>query len=299
MMTEVTKETISSTNSLARSKSSGRAARHRRRKLREIQQAEEALREGREVSSHVPGSTVIPSDRSEVWPAVVEHRRKHRWSEDDETALVGQLGYLPGNAISVCTRADQLTCLNNSAAAEPVVLKLYPIVVREECSGRATHRGRHKVRKRTRQTKDIAENSDSFSDKHLIEPFPTIYWVTNPKLRIMISKLELESLGTKLEKQLESDAESLASMKRAHLAYGKARKELIDDSDSALIRERQWESAFAETRGVAGIRNHAAIKCLHAHVAHFLSGENGSNDNVVGRWVMQEVESRLREDKVS
>lgn len=298
-MNEVIEKPVDSTSSHGRSKSTGRAARHRRRKLRDIQQAEEALREGRKLSSIMEGSTVIPTDRSEVWPAVLDHRIKHQWNADDESALVGQLGYLPGNAISVCARANQVSCLGDSAGMEPVVVKLYPIVIREESIGKIVDGKRCKARKRMRQTRDIAEMSDSFSDKHLIEPFPTIYWVTNPKLRILISKLELESFGIKLEKHLESDTESLESMKRAHLAYGKRRRELLSDSDNELIRKRKWESAFAETRGVAGIRNHAAIKCLHAHVAHFLSGETGSNDNVVGRWVMQEVESRLRGDTIS
>lgn len=292
-MSEVKEEPIDSTKSRGRCKS-GRAARHRRRKLLEIQQAEEALREGRELSSRVPGLAVIPTDRGEVWPAVVDCRIKYGWSEDDELALVGQLGYLPGNAISVCARASKLSCLGNSAAAEPVVLKLYPIAVREECSG--TTAGRyHKARKRTKQTKDIAEKSGAFSDKHLIEPFPTMYWVTSPRLRILISRLELESFGVKLKEKLDSNAESLESMKLAHAGYGKGRKELLSDSDTALILERKWESAFAETRGVAGLRNHTAIKCLHAHAAHFLSGENGSSENVVGRWVMEEVENRLVE----
>ena len=296
-MNEANEVPTDATKSTGRCKT-GRAARQRRRKAREIQEAEEALREGRQLSPPVSGSNAIPIDRSEIWPAVLDCRRKYGWSQDDDIALVGQLGYLPGNAISVCARASTLTCLKDSAEAEPVVLKLYPIAVREECSGTTTG-GRRKARKRTRQTKDIAENSNAFSEKHLIEPFPTMYWVTSPKLRILISKLELESFGIKLKEKLESDAESMGLMKRAHEAYGKARKELLSDSDSALIRERKWESAFAETRGVAGVRNHGAIKCLHAHVAHFLSGESGSNENIVGRWVMEEVENRLCENSIA
>ncbi|GAX10815.1 hypothetical protein FisN_1Hh357 [Fistulifera solaris] len=281
--------TESSTKLLSRAK--GRAARQRRRKLRDIQEAEEALREGRSSSA----STAIPSDRSAVWPAVLDCRTKYGWSREDEMALVGQLGYLPGNAIRVCARASAVPCLGDMDGTEPVVLKLYPIAVREECSGTSAG-GRRKARKRTRQVKDIADESDAFSEKHLIEPFPTMYWVTSPMLRILISKLELESFGVKLKEKLESETESLESMKRAHMAYGKARKELLSDSDDALIMERKWESAFAETRGVAGLRHYSAIKCLHAHAAHFLSGENGSNDNVVGRWVIEEVERRLREE---
>ena len=60
-----------------------------------------------------------------------------------------------------------------------------------------------------------------------------MFWVTNPKLRVLVSKLELESLGVKIEERLKSEAESMEPMKRAHMSYGQTRKELLGDSHVA------------------------------------------------------------------
>jgi hypothetical protein len=84
----------------------------------------------------------------------------------------------------------------------------------------------------------------------------------------------------------------LESMKKAHLAYGKERFSMITSQDREYLAKRRWDSALDMSRGVAGIRNHSAIKCLHAHTAHFWSG---CQENVVGQWVADEVLSLLQD----
>jgi hypothetical protein len=76
-------------------------------------------------------------------------------------------------------------------------------------------------------------------------------------------------------------------MEKAHASYGLERYQLLTVSDMELIRGRGWEAAFAASRGEAGIHNYAAVKCLHAHAAHYLSEPIGTANNVVGEWVMQ------------
>lgn len=296
-----TKETTANTtkeettDSSKRSGRPGRAARRRRRKVRSILAAEAAIRSGAAATSGSAvqpsaqeSSSVLPSDRNQVWPAVYERRTFHKWTKEDETDLVGQLGYLPGNVIHISTRAKAVGCLDNADAQAPAVVQLYPMVLREEYKGGKANGRRFKSRKR-RCTDDASKD-----DTSLIEPFPTIYWLTHPTLRVLVSKLELESFGARLEKRLANEEKAMESMRRAHEAYGQERKQLLTDSDRALVQERKWDAAFSENRGVAGIRNHASIKCLHAHAAHFLSGGSGSSSNVVGKWVMEEVEKILR-----
>jgi uncharacterized protein len=288
-----------------RSSRSGRASRRRRKKIRAIQQAVVVVGSigHREVSIVLQDDQTpsgLPRDRNSVWPAVNECRTLHKWSAENDRALAKQLGYVPGNVINIATRVYAVPCLKGGRQdeeQEPVVVQLYPIVLREECSGRKSDGRRFKSRKRQRQSDDKSDGTedklDHDADKSLIEPFPTIYWITHPTLRVLISKLELEGFGARLEKRLSNEPEAMASMKRAHTAYGVERLQLLTDSDRSLMRERKWDAAFAETRGVAGIRNHAAIKCLHAHVAHALSGGSGSSDNVVGKWALEAVHAIL------
>ena len=293
-----------------------RAARRRRRKLREIQRVEESLNSGHtEVST--TALQVLPVDRSRIWPAVLQHRNS-KWTDADESALTGQLGYLPGNVIRIAARVRDVSVLKQQAAETetgddvPVVAQLYPIVWRNQHSGGKAGR-KFKSRKRQRQlsqAKNTKEGDDASDDGMetepasstknlsslgmLMEPFPTTYWLTHPLLRCLVSKLELEGYGVQIEQRLAADADSLACMHRAHAAYGQERWDLLTASDIELIQARQWESAFLPTRGVAGMsnKNHGAVKCLHAHTAHYLSGSTGSSDNVIGKWVMGKVEHR-------
>jgi len=266
----------------------GRAARRRRKKLLDIQKAEEEIRAKGSLVLLEEQDTVLPLDRGKVWPAVIELRKKFAWNAQDEPALVAQLGYLPGNVILITCRTSLVPELTRHQDENlPVAIQLYPIVLRDEYAGGKTDGRKFKGRKRQKQTieSDLSKvQMLEEDDKSLIEPFPTMYWLTNPLLRILISKLEVANFGIQLEERLSSSPQDLESMERAHAAYGKERYELITKDDWELIRCFGWESAFATTRGVSGIKNPAAVKCLHAHTAHYLSG---CTDNVLGRWVME------------
>ena len=53
-------------------------------------------------------------------------------------------------------------------------------------------------------------------------------------------------------------------------------------NDYRYVRDHKWESNL-KAQGVAGIRNFDSVKCLHAHLAHYLA--RPSDGNVVGHWV--------------
>jgi uncharacterized protein len=345
----------------------------------------------------------IPMDRDKVWPAVAERRRQFAeaaateaehvddlddcgWrGPADERLLIGQLGFLPGNAIRVSARVKDLRqgpgeavqqqqqqqdadfslsmerlllassagknrnssnnsddydiVLDHDDGQVPVVLQLYPLVYRDEYTGgREDGRKVAKGRKRRLARKGTNDNDnaddistpvvrgdngnhngnadapaksqklvavDSLSndidaETVVVEPFPTIYWLTHPLLRVWISQLELDGLGVRLQQRLADPGSEalLERMKRAHEAYAMERVQLLTPADVALVQARHWEDALLTTgRGVAGVRNPKAVKCLHAHAAHYLSDvcSNGSSDNVVGEWVMQEVHKMLNE----
>jgi hypothetical protein len=101
---------------------------------------------------------------------------------------------------------------------------------------------------------------------------------------------------------LLNDPQLLETMSRAHRAYGEERQAMITENDREYISNRGWDRALDTSKGVAGIRNYGAVKCLHAHAAHFWSG---CQDNVVGKWVSDEVaellseEARSRDQQVS
>jgi hypothetical protein len=358
----------------------GRAARRRRRKLKEIcsieqsllnlqqQQQQQQQQNLNDILSNnatifnnnaivVPKTVAIPIDRDRIWPAVFELRNTFAsWNEDDEFMLVGQLGYVPGNALHVVCRIEDLqgaqpssysyvdiTTTNNNEnknskwnrmlqqhqdqddntnMKSPVVIQLYPIVYRNEHLGGKSGGRQFKSRKRkvkileandtsqhslsliispTTSTQNINDVQTSLlcnNDPMVIEPFPTIFWLTHPLLRCIVSKLELEGYGIQLEQRLANDKHALQMMELAHTAYGQERYKLLIPNDLLLIQSYHWEAAFSTSRGVAGISNKArkygTIKCLHAHLAHYLSNHNniGSQYNIVGRWIWEEIQAR-------
>ena len=161
---------------------------------------------------------------------------------------------------------------------------------------------------------DVHDN-DEQQPKHIIEPFPTMFWLTSPKLRILISKMELSKTNNvqTMEQRLRSSQSHLDQMERAHKSYGRSRWELLTPQDKESVLSRGWENALDERRGVAGIslvkERYDCVKCLHAHVAHYLAqvaeweeewkdGRECTRDdlNLVGKWTMESIVETLSVD---
>lgn len=99
-------------------------------------------------------------------------------------------------------------------------------------------------------------------------PMPTRYWLLDPELVLLVSRLEAE--GGVRAAEAEVDADELAA---AHAAY-------------AAARDAEIPAGHAGPRpsgGVGGTR--LGVKCLHAHYAYLLAG----GDDPVGRWVAERL----------
>ena len=291
-------------------------------------------------------TTLLPTDRGYVLDGV---KHQTELSNEDRRDLIRQLGYLPGNALRVASRiedafsSEELQKLFASATStptaedgaansdnkrsermasmiqnmmkEPLVLKLYPLALRDESSSTKRRRKRRREedasdkQQRSTITNENSTPSDTYTNTPLMEPFPTIYWVTHPLIKALISKLELDRLNVQFEEKLANEASPLESMKRAHKSYGIERRELLSSHDRDYVKGRNWYGVeqstfidasplvspnttsippFSELCGVAGIRNPKAVKCLHAHSAHYWSG---NKDNLVGHWVSERLKS--------
>jgi hypothetical protein len=87
-------------------------------------------------------------------------------------------------------------------------------------------------------------------------PMPTLYWLIDPEIHDAVSRLEGDGGVHRFEDQV--DADELAA---THRAYEARRKERVVRHD--LVQA---------SGGVGGTR--VGIKCLHAHLANFLTGAN-------------------------
>lgn len=288
----------------------GKTARRRRAKKRDIE-------------GYSEGKLVENSDRSQSLSGALERRGNQLDAEDFDT-LKSQLGFLPGNAVCVAERENNvcanlvLDSTNEDGAiyAEntgerkkraPVALKLYPLAVRAPHAGGKNGK-KFKARKRggDKKVKDSSTHENAagsikplkesrdwkLEDGSIVEPFPTIYWLTNPKLRILISKLEdmAEYSVRAMQQKLKSDKEALAKMKVAHENYGKERWALLTEEDQNEVSRRRWDAVLGFSSGVAGIKKFDTVKCLHTHTAHYLSGDE---NNVIGKWTMEALQEKF------
>ena len=230
--------------------------------------------------------------------------------------------------------------------SSPTALKLYPLALRKMFKGGKSGR-KFKSRKRGRDqinqsqsdqhdtNADVKEQDtthssivnagglgpeETFGDagakekngdntNNIIEPFPTMYWLTHPLLRTLISQLELGSTHNVIQVQetLASSPQHLSKLKEAHESYGRHRWELLTEEDREDVGKRKWTDAVGSVRGVAGIRKYDTVKCLHTHSAHYLAflGQNSSGqdsdacemieENLVGKWTLKAVEKAVQE----
>jgi hypothetical protein len=99
-------------------------------------------------------------------------------------------------------------------------------------------------------------------------PMPTRYWLVDPHLREVVSRLE----STGGVRQAEA-ALSLEAIEAAHRRYAEERDALI----------RPDHPGPRPSGGVGGTRR--GVKCLHAHLAWWLTGA----DDPVGAWTAQQI----------
>ena len=99
-------------------------------------------------------------------------------------------------------------------------------------------------------------------------PMPTRYWLCDPHLREVVSRLESTGGVRAAEAAIPTDR-----IAAAHATYAAEREALIDPGHSGA----------RPSGGVGGTRQ--GVKCLHAHLAWWLTGA----DDPVGEWTARQI----------
>ncbi|EHI14395.1 DUF501 domain-containing protein [Mycolicibacterium thermoresistibile] len=91
-------------------------------------------------------------------------------------------------------------------------------------------------------------------------PFPTLYYLTHPKLVAAASRLEAAGVMREMTERLQQDPELAAAYRRAHEAY---------------LAERDAIEPLGTTFSGGGMPDR--VKCLHVLIAHSLAKGPGVN----------------------
>lgn len=110
-------------------------------------------------------------------------------------------------------------------------------------------------------------------------PMPTLYWLVGASEVHAVSQLESDGSIDQVEALIGLDA-----IDEIHQSYMATRDALIPAS----------HTGHRPSGGVGGTRR--GVKCLHAHLAHWLAG----NNDAIGEWVAQQLDTRgaQRADRV-
>lgn len=106
---------------------------------------------------------------------------------------------------------------------------------------------------------DVVETSPRLGDG---TPFPTLFYLTCPRLVGAVSTLEAEGLMRTMQVRLDDDAELAARYRVAH---------------HDLLRRREAVAAVPEIAGISAGGMPDRVKCLHVLVAHALAVGPGVN----------------------
>jgi hypothetical protein len=114
-----------------------------------------------------------------------------------------------------------------------------------------------------------------------VVPFPTLYWLTCPRLCKQLASLERDGAIGNIGAELAKDVALQAGLVRDHEDYIARRWAALSADDQLVVSESGLLGDF-QRRGIGGMTNFAAVKCLHLHVAHHLV-----SSNVIGELVMR------------
>ena len=104
-------------------------------------------------------------------------------------------------------------------------------------------------------------------------PFPTRFWLSCPLACTRVGRMEANGGVRAMERHADANHDFGARLDAAHLRYATDRDARVSEGATPV-----------PTGGVAGAR--AGVKCLHAHYADHVAG----NDNPVGEAVAPWVE---------
>jgi hypothetical protein len=118
--------------------------------------------------------------------------------------------------------------------------------------------------------------------------FPTVYWLSCLHLCRAVSALESEHLIERFRARLQDDPEFASRLERRHREHAQERASLMSSDELENLRRSHpsLHKRLVEP-GIGGIDT-GGVKCLHLHLADYLSG----GDNPVGEEVHRELMRR-------
>lgn len=112
----------------------------------------------------------------------------------------------------------------------------------------------------------IIESEEEF------EVFPTLYWLSGPRRKEKVARIESRGYIEEFEKELASAPKLKEEYEENERRYLTEQKDLLSEEEREFLRARGAMDALE--RGIGGIESDDHIKCLHLHLAHEIAEKN-------------------------
>lgn len=103
-------------------------------------------------------------------------------------------------------------------------------------------------------------------------PFPTMYWLSCPLAQIRVSRLETAGGVRSMDRRAATDHQFGERLAAAHRRYASERDRKVPE-----------DAPHRPAGGIAGSEH--GVKCLHAHLADTLAGNENPVGELVDPWV--------------
>ncbi len=108
-------------------------------------------------------------------------------------------------------------------------------------------------------------------------PFPTIFWLSCPVLKKLVSRLEESGWIKILKSKIAHDETLKGEFELAHSEYREIKRHLLSKKEKGRKGEMEL--------GICGIKDIGSLKCLHGHYAHYLATGKNPIGRLVDGWI--------------
>ncbi len=115
------------------------------------------------------------------------------------------------------------------------------------------------------------------------KPFPTLFWLIDPRLCYHIDVAEAGGLIAQLQHRVDTECRLSERVRRDHLAHIALRWQFLSPAERADIRRKGYAATLLN-KGVGGIADFTRIRCLHTWYAAHLVVPNTIGAMIEASW---------------
>ena len=122
-----------------------------------------------------------------------------------------------------------------------------------------------------------------FLEDNIWKPFPSFIWLVCPRLKALVADLEQQGFVKYYSQKLRTDEDFREEFLKGQKEIADYRLKFAQERFAKPLPDHIYE--ILKNTSVAGSRDYHGVKCLHAHLAHYLAFGN----NPIGKEIIEKI----------